>query len=106
MYTLIQILALLIDAVTFVDSNGIPDRYLAQLVEEKFFVGAFNINENILAFSRNGSIFMKVKVDSWSVNNGVVKFTTPRGKWISLANNALVNPFRFTKVVYRYTQIW
>ena len=106
MYTLIQILALLIDAVTFVDSNGIPDRYLAQLVEEKFFVGAFNINENILAFSRNGSIFMKVKVDSWSVNDGVVKFTTPRGNWISLANNALVNPFRFTKVVYRYTKIW
>ena len=106
MYTLIQILALLIDAVTFVDSNGIPDRYLAQLVEEKFFVDAFNINENILAFSRNGSIFMKVKVDSWSVNNGVVKFTTPRGNWISLASNTLVNPFRFTKVVYRYTQIW
>lgn len=104
MYTLIQILALLIDAVTFVDSNGIPDHCLAQL-EEKFFVGAFNINENILAFSRNGSIFMKVKVDSWLVNNGVVKFTTPRGNWISLANNALVNPFRFTKVVYRYTQI-
>lgn len=104
MYTLVEIVALLSSAVTYVDGYGIPERFLAQLTEP-FFVGFYKISENILAFSREGVTFMKIKVDRWTVDNGVVKFTTPKGNQISLASPSLVNPFRFTKVVYHYTEI-
>ena len=103
--TLATLMVLLVSGVTLLDSFGVPETLRSQLASAPFSVEGFDLGNGIIQFLRNGETLKKMKVSSWEVANGTVRLITPTGKWCLLRCPALVNPFKFTKVVYRRTEL-
>lgn len=104
--TLFALMCVLCSQVVFVDGFGIPEAVRSMLADGQFGLEEVDLNNKVIRFVRNGIPFMKLKVDSWAIFNGMVKFTTPKGNWCLLKAPGLVNPYKFTKVVYRYCKYY
>lgn len=109
MYTLATILAILcVNPCVLVDSNlaiNAIQRFASAFTVEP--VTATTCKTMTLGFFRNSVRFAHAELKDWSYErDGIVRFDTMAGNWFSIKCEALVSPFKFTKVVYRYTELW
>lgn len=107
MYTLATILAILcVNPCVLVDSNLAINAI--QRFASAFTVEPVNdVKLMTLGFFRNSVRFAHAQLKNWAYEgNGIVRFDTLAGNWFRIKCNALVSPFKFTKVVYRYTELW
>lgn len=109
MFSLATILSLLcVNACTLVDSNlaaNALSRFSSAFTVEP--VPATTCKTMTLGFFHNSVRFAHAELKDWVYEgNGIIKFDTIAGNWLSIQCSALVSPFKFIKVVYRYTELW
>lgn len=107
MFTLATILSVLcVNPCVLVDSNLAINAI--QRFASAFTVEPVNdVKLMTLGFFRNSVRFAHAQLKNWAYEgNGIVRFDTLAGNWFRIKCNALVSPFKFTKVVYRYTELW